>query len=179
MNLQVHDFTINNRIKKNYICINQRGNNISPKISWNIISGTESYALILEDPDALMDGTFIHWYIPYINNDILEINKLNHNINLLKNNYKNSKNSNNIKLIQGKNSLKEIGYHGPCAPNKANHNYTFFIYSLDGKLNVDNSIISIDNHEHFEKILKNNNINILNKDSKSFQYSYMNYFPKL
>jgi hypothetical protein len=55
------------------------------------------------------------------------------------------------------------------------YNYTFFIYSLDGRLNIDNSIISINNHEHFEEILKKNNINILDKDSKTFQYSYMNY----
>ena len=173
MNLQVHDFVINNKLKKKYICINQGGGNISPKISWNIVNGTVSYALILEDPDAVMKGTFIHWYIPYIDNDIQEINKLNHNINLLKNNY--NKTNKKVKLIQGKNSLDEIGYHGPCAPNKVNHNYTFFIYSLDGRLNINNSIISINNHEHFEEMLKNNNINILDKDSKSFQYSYMNY----
>jgi len=172
MNLQVHHFVINNKIKKKYICIKQGGNNISPKISWNIVSRTKSYALILEDPDAVMKSTFIHWYIPYIDKDILEINKLNHNLNLLKNIYKNSK---NIKLIQGKNSLGEIGYHGPCAPNKVNHNYTFFIYSLDEKLNIDNSSISINNHKHFEEILNNNNINILDKDSKSFQYMYLNY----
>jgi len=173
MNLQVHDFVINNKIKKKYICINQGGNNISPKISWNIVSGTVSYALILEDPDAVIKGTFIHWYIPYIDNDIQKINKLNHNINLKKS-YKNSSKK-KIKLIQGKNSLNKIGYHGPCAPNKVNHNYTFFIYSLDGKLSIDNSIISIKDHSDFERILKKNNINILDKDSKSFKYSYMNY----
>ena len=176
MNLQVHDFVINNKIKKKYICINQGGDNISPKISWNIVSGTESYALILEDPDALMKGTFIHWYIPYIDKDILEINKLNNNLNLLKNIYKNSK---NIKLIQGKNTLGEIGYHGPCAPNKVNHNYTFYIYALDNKLSVNNNILSINDSGHFEEILKNNNINILGKDSKSFQYSYLNYIRRI
>jgi Raf kinase inhibitor-like YbhB/YbcL family protein len=183
MNLQVHDFVINNKIKKKYICINHGGDNISPKITWNIVNGTKSYALILEDPDALMNGTFIHWYIPYIDNNILQINKLNYVFNLknnLKNNYKksnNKRNIKNIKLIQGKNTLGEIGYHGPCAPNKVDHNYTFFIYSLNGTLyeKLNNNILSIKDHFDFERILKNNNINILDKDSKSFQYSYMNY----
>lgn len=154
----------------------QGGSNISPKISWNNINGTKSYALILEDPDAVMNSTFIHWYIPYIDNDILKINKLKHIFNLKNlNNIKILNNIKNIKLIQGKNSLDEIGYHGPCAPNDIQHNYTFIIYSLDGKLTINNNNLSIKDHIDFEDILKKNNINILDKDSKSFQYKHLNY----
>ena len=174
MNLQIHDLTKNNKINKMYICTNQGGGNISPKISWDNIFGAESYALILEDPDAVMNGTFIHWYIPYINNNILEINKLNHIFNLKKN-YKKSNNIKNVELIQGKNTLGEFGYHGPCAPNKVDHKYTFYIYALDNKLSVNNNILSINDHIHFEEILKNNNIKIIAHDSKSFKYQYMNY----
>ena len=165
MNLQIHNFTINNKIKKEYICTNHHGNNFSPKITWNIFNKAKSYALILEDPNAI-NGTFVHWYIPYISNNILGINKLNHNYNIKNDKY----------FIQGKNTLSELGYHGPCAPNKVNHNYIFIIYSLDGKLKINNDILSIKDHYNFEDILKNNKINILNKESKTFQYSYMNYY---
>jgi len=77
------------------------------------------------------------------------------------------------KIINDKNENIIVYYLNDGVYNS--FNYTFFIYSLDGKLNIDNNSISINNHKHFEEILKNNNINILDKDSKSFQYSYMNY----
>ena len=173
MNLQIYDFIgKNNKIIKKYICLNHGGSNISPKINWNKIEGVKSYALILEDPDAVMNGTFIHWYIPYIDNDILEINKLNHGSNILKNNYTNNINIKNVKVIQGKNTLGKIGYHGPCAPNKVDHNYTFYIYALDGILKNN---LSIKDHNHFEEILKNNNINIIDHDNTSYKYKYLNY----
>ena len=185
MNLQIYDYintnndnndTNYNIIQSEYICKEHNGKNISPKISWNNVNGTKSYALILEDPDAV-NGTFIHWYMPYINKNILGIDKLNHTLNLLKNNKNINKNINknntgNIKLKQGKNSLGELGYHGPCPPNKAIHKYIFFIYALDGILTIDNDSISIEDHSYFENILKNNNINILNKESKIFNYQY-------
>jgi Raf kinase inhibitor-like YbhB/YbcL family protein len=174
MNLQIHDFinSVNNKIKKKYICKKQDGYSYSPRITWNNIDKTKSYALILEDPDA-PGGPFIHWYVPYINNNILEINELNHNYNL-KNSDKISFNSLSSNIIQGKNRLGNIGYYGPCAPNQDKHNYFFIIYALDGKIDIDNNL-SIDNHIHFEEIIKNSKINILAKDSKSFQYSYKNY----
>jgi hypothetical protein len=175
MNLQIYDYTNNtngNIIQSEYICEEHNGKNISPKISWNNVNGTKSYALILEDPKAV-NGTFIHWYIPYINKNISEINKLNHTFNLLKYNInKNINITGNIKLKQGKNSLGKFGYHGPCPPNKVIHEYIFFIYALDGILTINNDSISIEDHSYFENILKNNNINILNKESKIFYYQY-------
>lgn len=163
-----------NNIKKKYLCKSHNGDNISPKISWNSVENTLSYALILEDPDA-PNNTFVHWYIPYISNKILCIESLKHdvkNINI-KDYTNNTKINNNIKLIQGKNRLDKIGYYGPCAPTEKKHNYTFILYSLDGKLKISDKTISINDHYDFEKKLKDNKIKILNKESKSFMYGYL------
>ena len=69
MNLQIIDFTENNKIKKKYICKNQGGSNISPELKWLRQSSAKSYALILEDPDT-PHGNFVHWYVPYISPSI-------------------------------------------------------------------------------------------------------------
>ena len=169
MNLEIHNFTKNNKIKKKYICNKHKGNNISPKISWNYINNTISYAIIFEDPNAI-NGTFIHWYIPYIDKNILKINELKHSIKI-----SNLKYDNTSRLVQGKNSFGEFRYYGPCAPNNVNHNYKFIIYALDNKINLNNDSISIKDHQDFENILLKNNIKILNKDIKIFKYKYMNY----
>src|SRR6266496_4075653 len=40
-----------------------KGNNISPDLAWNEPpAGTESFALIVDDPDAPM-GTWVHWVL--------------------------------------------------------------------------------------------------------------------
>ena len=70
MNLKVNDFP-----NKKYICKKHEGDNVSPVISWNKILKAKSYAIIMEDPDAV-GGTFIHWYIPYISNNINKIDSL-------------------------------------------------------------------------------------------------------
>ena len=165
MNLEIHNFTnkTNNKIKKKYICTPQNGYSYSPKITWNSVKSAVSYALVLEDPDA-PNGPFIHWYIPIIDKSVFEISET-----------KKSNISTNDKIIYGKNRLGEFGYYGPCAPDNNKHNYVFIIYSLDKKLTLNNSNISINNHTHFEKILKNNKIGILHKEMKGFQYSYMNF----
>jgi hypothetical protein len=173
MNFKIENFTKNDKILKKYICTNQGGNNISPEISWDPIPYAKSYALILEDPDAVMNGTFIHWYIPYINTNILGINELKHiELKDILNN-KNKK----LDLIQGKNTLGTFGYHGPCAPNNDDHHYTFYIYALNKEINIktNKNNLVIKDHLDFEEILKNNDITILANDSKTFTYHHLNY----
>jgi len=175
MKLSIHKLTRKNKILRKYICIEQGGDNISPKISWKEVYQVKSYALILEDPDAIK-GTFIHWYIPYIDKDILEIDELNHGLN--ENiDYYNIKSK--IRLVQGKNSLGTTGYYGPCAPNKKDHHYTFYIYALDQIIKMDNDPLVIEDHHNFELLLKGQHINILNKDSKIFKFHYKNYYTRI
>jgi Raf kinase inhibitor-like YbhB/YbcL family protein len=167
MKLFIKDFVNkDNKIKKKYICKNHDGQNISPYIEWTSIKDVKSYALILEDPDAV-SGNFVHWYIPYISPDINGIDNL-----IMINSIKNI--SNKAHLKQGKNSLNEFGYHGPCAPKGSGvHRYIFRIYSLDNILNFD-KYKSISGSTEFEEILKKESITILDTDSSIFNYSYSN-----
>jgi len=185
MNLTVHSFLKNNKINKKYICKEQCGNNLTPEISWTKIKDTVSYALIIEDPDArpslnFSPSTFIHWYIPYISKDIQRIDSLLlsgiHNLNI--NNFikNNSINYNSIKLFNGKNTLGEFGYHGPCAPNGTGiHKYIFTIFALNGLLKITKNNIQIKDSNDFHHILKEEGITILNQDSITFNYSYKNF----
>lgn len=167
---------------KNYLCEKHGGKNISPHIKWNKIKNTVSYALIFEDPDAVNE-TFIHWYIPYISYNINELNSLLNNISLITNNIslisnnilnKNIKNK-KINIIQGKNSLGEFGYHGPCAPEgTGTHRYILTIFSLNKILPNIKDNLSIDSSTSFINLLKKNNIVINSKYQKTFFYKYGN-----
>jgi hypothetical protein len=188
MNIELINFSNNNKIKKHHICTAQQGKNLSPHIKWNKIEGAKSYALIIEDPDAVI-GTFIHWYIPYINKDICEIdnlnNLINHNSGIVNNiNYNklNDKIKNNkIKIFQAQNSINEFGYYGPCSPNKNGlHRYIFRLYALDNIINLNSDIIKIKNSDDFlKKISKNTpKINIIDQGEIQIMYEYMQYSNK-
>jgi hypothetical protein len=43
MNLNVHDFLLNNKINKKYICKNQGGSNFTPEINWTKVKNAVSY----------------------------------------------------------------------------------------------------------------------------------------
>jgi Raf kinase inhibitor-like YbhB/YbcL family protein len=180
MNLTVHNFLLNSKINKKYICENQGGNNITPEISWTKVKNAVSYALIIEDPDArhslnVPPSTFIHWYIPYISKDIQKIDSLLlSGINNLNINSFNKHNS--IKLFNGKNTMGQLGYHGPCAPDRTGiHRYIFTIYALNGLLEITENNIQIKDSNDFCNILKKAGITILNQESLTFRYSYKNF----
>jgi len=180
MNLEVSDFSKNGIIYKKYICDNQNGGNVTPSIKWNKINNAKSYALIMEDPDTPI-GTYVHWYIPFIDESINELNNFSNNNLQKKYNELQQKNisiSNNVKVFQAKNSIGEFGYHGPCAPNGTGiHRYIFKLYAFDIKILVDKNMLTIKNAEDFIIILKKKypKIKILATDEKIFRYEYKNY----
>lgn len=178
LNLKIKKFTKNNKILRKYICTNQAGKNISPSLSWAKISEVKSYALILEDPDAVI-GNFVHWYLPFIDPSITTISSLDYNDseNKKKENKKEKNSNQTIKIIHGKNTLGEIGYHGPCAPPKSGiHRYIFTLYALNGKLDFSTlGNLQIKSSANFENILKKNKIEILSFDKKEFHYSYKDF----
>ena len=178
LNLDIINFTKNNKILRKYICKNHDGNNISPSLSWVKISDPTSYALILEDPDAVI-GNFVHWYLPFIDPSITTISSLDYNDseNKKKENKKEKNSNQTIRIIHGKNTLGEIGYHGPCAPPKSGiHRYIFTLYALNGKLDFSTlGNLQIKSSKNFENILKKNNIQILASDKKEFYYSYQDF----
>jgi Raf kinase inhibitor-like YbhB/YbcL family protein len=105
-------------IPAKYSCI---GRNISPALTWNEPSaGTQSFALIMEDPDAPM-GTWVHWVLSNIPVDRRSLEEA------VPVTGKNVANTNGI--FVGKNSSGNIGYDGPCPPS-GTHRYYFRLYAL-------------------------------------------------
>ena len=142
MNLQIYNFGNIKYINKKTLCIKNGGKNVQPIITWYDIPLAKSYALVMEDAYSI-NGNTIHWFIPTIYDNI---------------------------IIQGLNSYNKLGYYGPCPPkNTGMRIYSFVLYSLDKILNF-NTKYKIESSKHFEQILNNNNIKIINKEIKSFYY---------
>lgn len=143
MNLQILNFYDDKtQITKKYFCKNHGGENKSPKVVWKKIPEAKSYSLIMEDPLSIY-GITVHWFIPTIYDK---------------------------KIIYGLNSYDKLGWYGPCPPFNNNlHKYIFTLYSLDKILNYDVSK-KIKSSSHFEQILKDNDIKILNKEIVIFDY---------
>ncbi len=101
------------------------GKNISPPLSWSSApAGTQSFALICDDPDAPV-GTWIHWVI-------YNIPGTEHAL------------AENLPpqetlpdgAAQGVNSWSKVGYGGPAPPPGKTHRYFFKLYALDKKLSL-------------------------------------------
>lgn len=109
-------------IPSKYTC---DGDNISPQLSWEKApEGSNTFALIMEDPDAL-GGLFVHWIFFNIP---AEYNSLPEDVTVTKNVPVNS--------MQGTNHYGDIGYGGPCPPT-GTHRYYFRLYALDTALRLD------------------------------------------
>lgn len=100
------------------------GNNTSPILTWTEPpSGTQSFALIMDDPDAPV-GTFVHWVIFNIPGSARDLSESIPTEPQLSDN-----------SIQGKNSASRTGYMGPCPP-PGTHRYFFKLYALDTVLDL-------------------------------------------
>ncbi|RYG32112.1 YbhB/YbcL family Raf kinase inhibitor-like protein [bacterium] len=106
------------------------GEDKSPILSWGAgPAGTKSFAIVMEDPDALSPKPFIHWLAA----DIAPVlTRLPENV---------SKTPRPPALaggIQGAGSTGVIGYYGPRPPaSDPAHHYHFEVYALDTKLNLE------------------------------------------
>ncbi len=116
-------FTNGQSIPAKYSCT---GKNISPALAWNEPpAGTQSFALILDDPDAPL-GTWVHWVlfnIPATTRNLPE------NLPIT------GKNVDPNAIYVGKNSWGDTGYGGPCPPS-GTHRYYFKLYALDMTLSL-------------------------------------------
>jgi len=102
------------------------GKNISPALTWNKPpAGTQSFALIVDDPDAPM-GTWVHWVLFNIPADM---RNLQEDLPIT------GKNVDPNAIYVGKNSSGTIGYDGPCPPS-GTHRYYFKLYALDTTINL-------------------------------------------
>ena len=119
MKISSPEFKQNEFIPKKFTCL---GKNINPTLFIDDIpDDAKSLVLIMEDPDAV-GALFVHW-IAY---DIAIIKKIEENSKV---------------GIEGLNSLKKIGYIGPCPPEgTGKHRYFFKIFALDVKLKIDGKV---------------------------------------
>ncbi|MBU0979956.1 MAG: YbhB/YbcL family Raf kinase inhibitor-like protein [Nanoarchaeota archaeon] len=101
-------------IPQKYTCW---GDNANPPLKIdNIPTGTQSLALIMDDPDA-PSGTWVHWLVWNMDPGTTDIKEDHYFIN------------------EGKNSWYESKYGGPCPPS-GTHRYFFKLYALDEQLNL-------------------------------------------
>ncbi len=110
-------FNHTEKIPRKYTC---DGDNVNPPLKWyNPPEDTESFALIVEDPDA-PNGTFIHWLVKDIPKNVKEIKE------------------NSCPGVEISNSWKVKNWKGPKPPY-GTHRYFFKLYALKtNKLNVNN-----------------------------------------
>ena len=101
------------------------GSNVSPALAWTAPpAGTESIALVMEDPDAPA-RTWIHWVVydlaateRGLPEDVAPTATLPSGAK------------------QGRNDFGRLGYGGPCPPPGPAHRYWFRLFALDTKLDL-------------------------------------------
>jgi len=122
LDLTSADFAAGATIPKMFTC---DGGDSSPALAWKAPpAGTQSFALIADDPDAPV-GTWVHWVVFNIPATLRA---------LPQNFPKDEQSADGTR--QGKNDFDKIGYGGPCPPPGKAHRYFFKVYALDTKLNL-------------------------------------------
>jgi hypothetical protein len=120
MELTSPNFEHQAKIPKKYTC---DGGDISPELHWsNAPEGTQSFALIVDDPDAPDPAnpkrTWVHWVIYNIPAQSAALPEGDSGKNLPEG------------TLNGINDWKRTGYGGPCPPI-GTHRYFHKLYALD------------------------------------------------
>jgi Raf kinase inhibitor-like YbhB/YbcL family protein len=109
-------FSMNGLIPSQYTCDGKDVN--PPLLIENLPPGTQSLALIVDDPDAPR-GTWVHWVVWNIGPETREI----------------TENTLPPHALQGMNDFRQQSYGGPCPPS-GTHRYFFKLYALDAKIKL-------------------------------------------
>jgi Raf kinase inhibitor-like YbhB/YbcL family protein len=98
---------------------------VSPQLSWTEPpSGTKSFALLADDPDAPV-GTWNHWTMWNLPPNLRGLSEgVSKDAHL------------SDGSEQGKNDFRKTGYNGPCPPPGTPHRYYFKLFALDAKLEL-------------------------------------------
>jgi Raf kinase inhibitor-like YbhB/YbcL family protein len=108
-------------IPRRYTC---DAGDVSPPLAWSEPpDGVESYALVVEDPDA-PGGTWVHWVV----------------FNLPPSATSLPENASELACLpdtatQGTNGWGRLGYGGPCPPS-GTHRYQFRLFALDDTVDL-------------------------------------------
>jgi Raf kinase inhibitor-like YbhB/YbcL family protein len=101
------------------------GSNLSPALTWTAPpEGTQSLALIVDDPDAPR-GTWVHWVLydlPATDRELPEGVEPRATLR--------------SGARQGRNDFGKTGYGGPCPPAGPPHRYYFRLFALDATLQL-------------------------------------------
>ena len=102
------------------------GADVNPELNIaNIPENTKSLAMIVDDPDA-PEGIWVHWVVYNISPKTTRI-------------------AENSKVgVEGLNDFGTFRYRGPCPPNKKVHHYSFRVYALKNKLELNEGFIKSD-----------------------------------
>lgn len=113
-----------------YTC---EGDDVSPALSWSgVPEGTESFALILNDPDA-PGRTFTHWVLFNVPADGTQLPR---DLDV-ETQFPGAEPA----PKEGKNDFGTVGYGGPCPPEgNGTHRYFFRLYALDTVLDLKRGI---------------------------------------
>lgn len=116
-------FTQGEAIPVKYSC---DGDDVSPPLAWgDPPEGTQSLALIMDDPDAPV-GTWDHWILFNIPADRYGLEE---NLPIT------GKNQEPGSIFVGNNSWGRADYGGPCPPG-GTHRYFFKLYALDTTISL-------------------------------------------
>ena len=98
-------------------CGYKNGNKVPSLTVSGIPEGTESLALIMDDPDAMEPAgkVWVHWVAWNMDPTNTELE--------------------NLDKIEGMTDFGEVGYGGPAPPDKR-HTYVFKLYALDTELDL-------------------------------------------
>ena len=125
MQLTSSAFAAGSPIPALYSC---KGRDISPPLAWSDPpAGTQSFALILDDPDAPV-GTWDHWVLFNIPAETRSLPQAFQAA---------------APMVVGKNSWGKPNYGGPCPPS-GTHRYFFRLYALDTTLSLSNKATKAD-----------------------------------
>jgi len=95
------------------------GADVSPPLAWSDVpAGTQSFALICDDPDAPR-GTWVHWVLLDLPAQTAALPEGVRDAG-----------------VDGRNDFGKPGYGGPAPPHGKPHRYFFKLYALDRDLKL-------------------------------------------
>ena len=98
-----------------------KGKNLSPALFWSgAPAGTQSFAIMVHDPDAPTGSGFWHWVAFNIPADAVSIPAEAGDV---------KKKGMPAGVVQGRNDYGTFGYGGPCPPPGKPHHYHFRIFA--------------------------------------------------
>ncbi len=127
--LSSSDFTDGGTMHRRQVNRRCGGEDLSPALEWrNPPAGTESFALLLHDPDAPQAEGFWHWIVYDIPATVSSLPAGAGDVR---------KKLMPEGAIQGRSDFGTVGYGGPCPPPGKPHSYYFRLYALPvARLNV-------------------------------------------